>query len=634
LQYQGFRKVVFPLISSVLAACSGGSSAPPVILATYVVSPYTASLTLGQTAQFSSNAPSGVAIHWSVDGIVGGNPTVGVITGTGFYTAPNSGGGAHAIAATDKDDSTKFGKAIAAVTDLQGIYTYHNDLARTGLNAQEYALTPITVGSSKFGKRWSCNVDGQVNAQPLYVANLAISGGIHNVLIVATMHDSVYAFDADDPGCHTFWQVSLLGAGATPMPVADTQCPAFLVEIGIVSTPVIDPSTNALYLVAASKEGGDYIQRLHSISVISGEERPGSPTVIQASLINASGATVEFTAFHHLQRAGLTLVGGGVEIAWASYCDFPTYWGWVMRYDATSLAQTAVFNVAPNGGEGGIWMSGAAPSVDSKGDLFLSTGNGTFDDLSSVVPAVAPQNDFGMSFLKFDPALLAVKDFFTPAEESTWSTSDEDISSSGVTLLPDGIGPSAHPNLLVGADKLGHIWLIDRDNMQRFHSSSDPVVQFLNLPGCVSAGSCVLATAAVWNNTVYIAVGGGRVMALPLRNGLLPADGGNAAPASKSSELYPFPSPTPVVSASPRGNAVVWALDNSANGTINAASSTQGTAILRAYDATNLATTLYSSAVLPTDAAGPPVKFTAPVVANGHVYVGGGGQVTVYGLAP
>jgi hypothetical protein len=288
--------------------------------------------------------------------------------------------------------------------------------------------------------------------------------------------------------------------------------------------------------------------------------------------------------------------------------------------------------VTPNGTAGGIWMSGGAPAVDSLGSLFLTTGNGQFSNTSSVLPPPGSQNDFGESFLKLDPVALAVQDFYTPSLESTWSNDDSDISSSGVTLLPDGAGPTANPNVLISSDKLGHFWMIDRSHMQGFHASLDPAVQYLTLPGCSPSNACVMGTPAYWHGTIFMAVSGGRLMAFALQKGFVSATTeGVASPSSQSNEIYNYPSPTPMVTASPAGNAVVWALDNSANGA--GFSAKLGPAVLRAYDATQLGTTLYSSSSLPADAAGPALKFTVPVIANGHVYVGGGGQVTVYGLA-
>jgi hypothetical protein len=620
----------------------GGSSLASVVVTitnpnSFRVTPRNAALTLSQSQQFTATVPGGGPAAWSVDGVAGGNGAVGTISASGLY-APPATAGIHTVLATSTADPTKSGTAAVAVTDLSGVYTFHNDLARTGQNLQEYALTPTTV-SSNFGKRWSCAVDGDIYAQPLYVANLSIAGGMHNVLFVATQHDSVFAFDADDPTCTTYWHVSLLSSGVTSIPAGDTGtgCIDIPTEFGITGSPVIDPAAQTLYFVAATKEGGSYFQRLHAVSLATGLEQPNSPVSIQASVPINSGGTVTFSALWENQRAGLAYYEGGVFIAWASHCDNNNWHGWLIRYDATSLAQTAVFNSTPNGEEGGIWMSAGAPAVDSSGSLYVTTGNGSFDDSNSVLPPLAPNNDFSMSFLKFNPMSLAVEDFYTPSTEAIWSGADSDISSSGVTVLPDGIGPSAHPNLLVGSDKQSHLWLIDRTAMGEFNTLANNTVQYLTLPNAGDCGhECVYDTPALYKGTVYIAQSSGAVMALPLTNGMFNATAQEIAiPSSMSAEIYNFPAPTPMITASPAGNALLWALDNSVYEDSGAYRSTPaGPAILRAYDASNLGTTIYSSSALAGDTAGNAVKFTVPVIANGHVYVGGGKQLTVYGLAP
>ncbi len=589
------------------------------------LTPRNASLTLSQSQQFTASTLAGSTINWSVDSIAGGNASVGSISSTGVYVPPSSPG-THSITATNASDPTSFATATVAVTDLQNVSTYHMDLARTGQNLHEYALTPGSVSSGDFAKLWSCPLDGAAYAQPLYVANLPIGGGVHNVLFVATQHDSVYAFDADSPDCVTYWRVSFLGTGVTTIPASDNGCSDILLEYGITGTPVIDPLSRTLYVVAATKESGTYFQRLHALNILTGGERAASPVVIQGSVTNASGAKITYSALQQNQRPGLVLSGGGVYIGWSSHCDNTPWWGWLMRYDASSLAQTAIFNTTPDGNAGGIWMSGGAPAVDATGSIFFATGNGTFDDTGDVIPPVAPKNDFGESFVKLDPLTLSVVDFYTPSQEALWSNEDLDIASSGVTVLPDGAGPATHPNVLIGSDKQGHLWMIDRMQMQRFSSSSDNVVQHLtSAANC--AQECVFATPGYWNGTLYLGSSWGRLMAFPLAGGLIAQTAkGVAAPASQSQESYQFPGPTPTISASPAGAAIVWTLDNRSNLT--------GPAILRAYDATNLGTTLYSSASFATDAAGTALKFTVPVVANGHVYVGGAVQLTVYGLVP
>jgi hypothetical protein len=632
--------------ASLLAACGGGSAVPtsttPSPTVTLTVTPRNAALTLSQSQQFTANVPGGGAATWSVDSIAGGNATVGTISTSGLYVPP-ANPGTHSILATNAANPAQSAAALVAVTDLAGVYTYHNDLARTGENLQEYALTPSTLASGGFGKRWSCAVDGDVYAQPLYVANLAIGGGTHNVLFVATQHDSVYAFDADNSNCTTYWQISTLTSGATTIPPADTNvsgsapCLDIPTEYGITGTPVIDPVTNTLYLVANSKESGNYFQRLHAISLTSGAEQANSPVAISASLPTNAGGTLTFLPLWQNQRPGLALYNGSVLIGWGSHCDNNTWNGWLMSYNKTSLAQTAVFSSTPNGSFGGIWMSGGAPAVDSSGSLYLTTGNGTFDDSTSALPPVAPDNDFSMSFLKMNPTDLTVQDFYTPSNEAAWSDKDLDISSSGVTVLPDGIGPSGHPNLLVGSGKLGQLWLFDRSEMGKFSSVTDNTVQYLTLPNATTCANtpfnqCVYSTPAYYNNTVYIGMSESPVMALPLTNGLFGASAQNIVTASSLSlETYNYPGPTPMISASPAGGALVWVLDNSL---WQGPTAPAGPAILRAYSASNLGTTLYSSSSLAADTAGNAVKFTVPVVANGHVYVGGGHQVTVYGLSP
>ncbi len=636
--------------ASYTLTCTGASGTTPANntvtvsitnTAAFLVTPRIAPLTLSQSQQFTAAVPGGGAVSWSVDAIPGGNTTVGTVSATGLY-APPAMPGLHSILATSVADATKAGTATAAVTDLAGVYTYHNDLARTGGNLQEYALSPATVSSGNFGKRWSCPVDGEIYAQPLYLANLPIGGGVHNVVFLVTQHDTAYAFDADDPSCVTYWKETLvIGTTVVPITYNDLGGCNDITEFGITGTPVIDPTGQTLYFVAATKEHGTFHQRLHALNVQTGDERSGSPVDIQATVpgSGAGGSRVTFGALLENQRPGLAFYNGGVFIAWSGHCDKAPYWGWQMRYDATTLAQTAVYNVAPNGVAGGIWMSAAAPAVDSAGGMFLTTGNGTFDNTASALPPVSPQNDLSMSFINFNPATLAVQDFYTPSKESMWSGSDLDISASGVTVLPDGIGPSGHPNLLVGSDKQGHLWLIDRANMSGFNVGADNVVQYLILPGTTGTTSCkvncIFSTFAYYNQTVYAVLVKGHVMALPLTAGLFNEITQVAVPSTMSTQSYGYPAATPSISASPLGAGVIWVLDNNNFANQGDTGTTPaGPAILRAYDASNLATILYDSSTLAADTAGNAVKFTLPVVANGHVYLGNSNQLTVYGLAP
>jgi hypothetical protein len=644
------------LAAMMLAACGAGSSpsASTTVSITspssFAVSPLNAALTLSQSQQFTATVPGGGNATWSVDDIAGGNATVGTISSSGLYTPPGTPG-THTIVATSVADPAQGGTAAVAVTDLSGIYTYHNDLARTGQNLQEYALTPASVSSGDFGQIFSCPVDGDVYAQPLYVANLTIGGGVHNVVFIATQHDSVYAYDADSTGCVTYWQISEINAtaGVTTIPISDIGqgCLDILTEYGITGTPVIDPNSQTLYFVANTKENGAYFQRLHAVSLVTGAEQAGSPVAIQATIQTNAGTAVNFSPLWENQRPALVLAGGNVYIGWSAHCDLGdpnqnyNWWGWLMSYNATTLAQTAVFNSTPNNNEGGIWMSGGAPAMDSAGNLYFSTGNGGFDDTGSTpIPPLAPNNDFGMSFLKLNATTLTVQDFYTPSMWQNWSDQDFDISSSGVTVLPDGIGPSGHPNTLVGSDKQGHLWLMDRSDLGGFNAALDNTVQYLTLPdttSCISVDQCVYSTPAYYSGTVYIGLVQGPLMSLPLTGGLFAFDAqtGIATADTISNETYGYPGATPSISASPSGGALIWVLDNSGNGTNSADCCVVrpvSPAILRAYDATNLGTTLYDSSLLPSDQAGNAIKFQVPVVANGRVYVGGSHQLTVYGL--
>jgi chitodextrinase len=597
------------------------------------VTPANAALTLSQTQQFTTNAAAGTTLNWYVDGIQGGSSALGTISSTGRYTPPATAG-IHTVRAASSSNPNVSGTSAVAVTNLSGVTTYLDDLARTGQNLKEYALTPASVSSGSFGKLWSCALDGITYAQPLYMADLLINGATHNVLFVATMHDSVYAFDADSGSCQPLWKVSFINpsAGVTTSPSICNDTPT---EYGITGTPVIDPASQSLYLVASTKESTGTVQRLHALNILTGADRT-TASAIQAQIPGTgdNSTTVSFNAVVGNQRPGLVLTNGNVYIGWASHCDTGTapWHGWLMSYNAGSLLQTGILNVTPNGNWGGIWMSGAAPAVDSTGNnIYLSTGNGAFDNISGALPALSPNNDFGESFLNVDPNTLQVQDFYTPSQYAAWAGADLDISSGAVMVLPDGMGPPGHANVLIGTDKQGHLWMIDRNNMSGYVPGLDNTVQHLSLPN--ASKFAIHSALGYWNQTLYISVGGGPLMAFQLANGLVPASGSTAIAASRSAQTYSFPNPTPSISATPNGNAIVWVLDNNANGTGSGGSSL-GPAILRAYDATNLGNLLYSSSARTADTAGNASKFVVPVIANGHVYVVGHDALTVYGLAP
>ena len=493
------------------------------------------------------------------------------------------------------------------------VVTQHNDNARTGQNLQETILTRSNVNVSTFGKLWSYAVDGDVYAQPLYVPNVAIPGkGIHNVIYVATEHDSVYALDADSVGENPLWQTSFIDPlhEVTTESDNDVNCDAIAPEIGITSTPVIDTSTNTIYVLAATKEYGSLFHRLHALDITTGAEKFGGPVAIQATYPGtgdgSSGGILTFNPVMHLNRAGLLMSNGNIYLTWASYCDNSPFHGWVMAYDKTILQQNGVWVTTPNGGDGGIWMSGAGIAADPSGNLFLATGNGTFETSGNPV-------DFGDSILKMtlNGNSFNVIDYFTPYDQQYLDVNDLDLGSGGVLLLPDQSGPHIHE--LVQAGKTGSIYVVDRDNMGHFNSTDNSqIVQ--NITGQIGG---LYSAPAYWNNNVFFGGAQDRVKAFSLNNGLL-----SATPTSSSPTTFGWPGQTPTISANGTSNAILWALGK-----------TPTTAVLHAYDATNLAHELYNSAQDQSrDNPGSAVKFAVPTVANGKVYVGTVQQVSAYGI--
>jgi hypothetical protein len=564
------------------------------------------------------------------------------------YTAP-SVAGAYTITATGVSNSSNTASITVAVTDLPGVLTYHNNLSRNGANTQEYALSPATVTSATFGKLFSCTVDAAVYAQPLWAPNLTINSAQHNVIVVATQHNSVFAFDADTNStpCTPLWQANLMDsahgglAGESPVP---SSAPGYLVgygggdiapEVGVTGTPVIDPSSNTLYVVSKSviPSGPSFYQRLHAIDLLTGNEKFSGPVTIAATYpgIGDGGTTTTFVARGELQRCGLALVNGVVYIAWASHEDTPPYYGWVIGYNAANLSQASVLNVAPNVGLAGIWMSGGAPAADSSNNLYLITGNGTFD----VTNSTPPNNDYSDSFLKLSSS-LAVSQYFTPSDQQN-STSDMDFGSGGAAVLVDLPAKGNNPtHLVIGGGKDGYLYLLNRDTMGGLGDGS--AWQRLNF------GYGIFATGAFWNNTFYLGANGAYLHAYSLSPATAQL---NASPSSLSSSTYGFGGVTPSVSSTPSySNGIVWALDTGQYCTGRARGC--GPVVLHAYDATNLATELWNSTQGSGNAAGYAVKFTVPTVANGKVYVGtrgnntGGadsttsipGELDVYGLLP
>jgi hypothetical protein len=596
-------------------------------------------VTTTQTQQFTATVSGGSqngGVTWSVDTIPGGNSTVGSITSAGLYTPP-SVAGTHTVTATSVANPAQSVSASVAVSDLSGVLTWHNDLARDGINTHEFGLTKATVTAATFGKLFSCAVDGAVYAQPLWVPGLAINGAMHNVLLVATAHDSVYAFDADQSPCATLWHVNLIDSthgatsGETTVPNGDLGGPPDIQpEIGITGTPVINPSLNILYAVTKSEgPSGTFHQRLHALDLATGNEKSGGPVNVSASVVGAgydsSGATVTFNLRTHLQRSGLALVNGVVYVTWASHGDVDPYHGWIIGYDAASLAQVSTYNLTADGSRGGVWMGGGAPAADSANAIYLSTGNGTFDHDS----ITTPNTDLGDSVVKLvTTSGVTLSDWFSPFNQADLETMDRDLGSSATVLLPDQ--SSGIPHLLVTGGKEGTLYLLNRDSMGRYCATCSASTGDTNIVQSFSATNALFGTPAFWNNGLYVA---GLSDQLGLYN-FNPSTGKfDTSPSSQSANTFAFPGATPSVSSQGTSDGIVWAIDSSQYGPPK---NSGGPAVLYAYDATNLASELWDSAQAPNgrDQAGNAVKFTVPTVANGKVYVGTRTTVEVYGLLP
>ncbi len=526
------------------------------------------------------------------------------------------------------------------------VVTHHNDIARTGVNSSETILTPANVNSTNFGKLFSYPVDGMVFAQPLYMLNVAVSGkGTHNVVFVATEHDSVYAFDADsNSGANSspLWRVTLLdsahgaAAGATSVPSTDYPETDIPNEIGITGTPVIDPSTNTLYVVSKTKESGSYVQRLHALDISSGAEKFGGPVTLAGSVPgtgNGSAAgTLTFDPFWENQRPGLLLLNGVIYIGFGAHQDLGPWHGWLLAYYANTLQQRAVYCSTPNGSASGVWLSGGAPPADvidpvnaPYGRTFLTTGNGSFN----AAPPYDNTMSFGDDVERLDlsttinapganpssfPQQLPVTDSFTPSNQATLDLQDKDLGAGNPVILPDqSVG--GHTHLMAEIGKNGTLYLIDRDAMGGFNSTTDNIVQEF------AATAGMWGNPAFWNNTLYVGGSYSVMKTYTLSAGLF-----NTTPQSLTSQYFSFPGPTPSISSNGNTNGIVWGLQTEAY-------ATNGPAVLFAWDATNLASQLYASnQVSPRDTAGGAVKFAVPTVSNGKVYVGTASELDVYGL--
>ena len=619
------------LTALLLVACGGGSSSNPSsgtsttqpgsTAPTITTQPGSQSVTVGQTATFSvigaGTAP--LSYQWQTNGTAITGATASSYTtaattladnGSTFkVTVSNSLGTITSAAATLTVSAT-----AAAGTD---VLTYHNDNSRSAQNLTETVLTPANVNATQFGLLRVLPADGLVDGQPLIASNLSVSGVLRNVVYVVTENDSVYSYDADSGAALV--HVSVLGSGETP---SDTRgCSQVVPQIGITSTPVIDRSVGpngTVYVVAMSKNAaGEYFQRLHALDLVTLSERPNSPVVIQATYPGTANNSVGMTSFEpgqYEERAGLLLLSGTVYTAWTSHCDQTPYNGWIMGYDESTLAQSQVLNVTPNGSEGAIWQAGGGMAADSAGNIYALVANGTFDTTldASGFPL---QGDYGNAFIKLSStSTLQVTDYFDMDNTVAESNDDVDLGSGGAMLLPDQTDSTGVVRqLAVGAGKDGHLYVVNRSNMGKFSMSNNAIWE--DMPGALPGG--IWATPAYFLGTVYYGDVGGTLKAFGIQQALL-----GKTPTSQTSISFAYPGTAPAVSANGSSSGIVWAVQNS------------NPAALHAFAAGNLATELYNSnqAANGRDNFGAGNKFMTPSIANGKVYVGTPTGVAVFGL--
>lgn len=605
-------------IAATLGPVSG--TAELTVVPKLAITPPMSAIVFTQTQQFSANLP----VSWSVDGVAGGNATIGAITASGLYAPTLSSiGPAHTITATTiSPPAQQASVTVQVVSGFNGVLTYHNDNARSGLNANEVALNSSNVNVATFRLLRVLAADGNVDAQPLYVPNVAIPGkGTHNVLIVVTEHDSVFLYDADTGAL--YWQRSMVATGETPSD--DRGCGQVTPEIGITATPVIDlsrGSNGTIYVVAMSKDANsNYFQRLHALDLTNGAEEFGGPVTIQGKFPgtgdNSDGTNVIFDPAQYKERDGMLALNGKIYLAWASHCDFRPYTGWVMAYDEDNLAQTSVIDITPNGSEAAFWNSGDGLAADASGNIYQMAGNGDFD--TTLTPQGFPAlGDYGNAFLKFSTASgLAVADYFTMFNTVDESNGDVDLGSGGAMLLPDMIDAQGRTrHLAVGAGKDSNLYVVDRDNMGKFtpNSSSDFWI-YQELDGVFPNG--VFSSPAYFNGNVYFGAVGDPLRAFQFNQAVL-----GMSPVSVSGQSYTYPGATPSISSAAGSNGILWVTENT------------DPAVLHAYDANDLTNELYNSsqAAGGRDNFGTGNKFITPTIAKGKVYVGTTNGVGVFGI--
>ena len=631
--------------AALLAACGGGGStsnpttpgAPAATAPTITTQPVNAAGAVGSTATFtvvaSGTAP--LSYQWQK----GGTAIAGAAAAS--YTTPalqiGDDGSMFAVVITNSAGTVTSNNAKLSVTaqpanSAVDVVTFKNDVLRSGQYLVETTLTTANVNATTFGLLHNPQVDGKVDAQPLYLSQLTIRGAAHNVVFVATEHGSVYAIDAD--AGTTLWQVSLLAGGETPS--GGHSCNQVEPEIGVTSTPVIDrtagPNGTAYVVAMSLDKSSNYHQRLHALDVTTGAELLNGPTEIAATFPNSAGTTT-FDPGQYVERAALLLSGGMIYTSWTSHCDIPPYSGWVIAFKQSDLTRAAVVNVAANSGVAltgvpagdntsdstngpAIWMSGDGPGADAAGNIYFLTGNGRFETTPDA-NGFPSQGDYGNSFVKasLSGGNLAVTDYFATFDEVHLSAQDLDLGSGGEMLLPDLMdSTNTVKHLVVGAGKDGKVYLVDRDNMGKFNSTKNNIWQ--EVDGAL--GGEIRSSPAYFNGNLYYGPNGGKLKAFSVTSAKI-----STAATSQSTGSFGYPGTSPIVSASGTANAIVWAHENGSSG-----------AVLHAYSAASLATELYNStqATGNRDQFGTGNKFITPTVAGGRVFVGTTNSVGIFGL--
>ncbi|MGC2056715.1 MAG: hypothetical protein WA653_00550 [Candidatus Sulfotelmatobacter sp.] len=595
----------------------------------FTITPPSATVAPSMTKQFSATIQglSNQSVTWAVDGTAGGSAATGTISAAGLYTAP-AAIGAHTISATSVADTALTGSATITVVNFSqaSVLTYHNDDARDGQYLEEVSLTPSNVNSSTFGKLLAYPVDGQVYAQPLYMAGLNIAGGTHDVVFVVTQNNSVYAFSADATSsatAQTFWHAGPLGPSVYKGDITGVNP-----NVGILSTPVIDASTNTMYLVAEEGGKGDPTPFfLHALDIITGAEKFGGPVNIAGSVagtgLDSSGGNIALEPDCY-QRMGLALnpFTNWIYIPFGS-CNH----GWILAYDKTSLAQEAIFNDTPDGAGGGYWASGGAPAIDdATGYVYLMSG---VDELVVGDPGTGDPvtNGYNDSIFQLDPTNLTISSYFTPSDNFTLAEWDADLGSGSNILVPS----TAPLPVTLGGGKDGNVFVVNRNDMGGYNpGGTNNVVQQLQM--CTDGYNNIFSTPAYWIGTgaLYFHCNANVISAYSWNASTAQI---STTPTSQGSTVFTTHGATPSISANGAVNGIIWDIDNSAYS--YKLGVPQGPSVLHAYDATNVANELYNSSQAGTrDTAGSALKFTVPTIAGGKVFVPTSNQLDIYGLLP